>query len=538
MHKAKDGQVDFLILGSGIAGIRAAIELARHGSVLVVTKGEIFESSTEHAQGGIAVALAEDDEVHLHFDDTLKAGDGLCREEAVRILVEEGPKAIQELIEWGMRFDKNGGRLAFTREAAHSRSRVLHSHGDSTGAGILRALVAKARKLRGIEIRPYSYAVDLVADSGGVAGVVYLDEATHSLKEIRAGALLLATGGLGQVYKETTNPPVACGDGVAMGFRAGATLSDMEFIQFHPTALYIKAAPRFLLSEALRGEGGVLRNIELERFMPRYHEAAELAPRDIVSRALVMEMRRCGSEFNYLDLTGLEAEHLKKRFPKIYSTCLAYNLDITSDLIPVRPAAHYAMGGVATDLDGAATLNGLYAAGEVAATGVHGANRLASNSLLEGLVYGARAARAMVAKRSFSGTLPRPAVSAAAKRAGNPGHAAALPAETAATKAGFERAACRIRTLLWEKVGIIREGKQLCEAVRELDAIELSPPKTPDKLFYETRNILEVARAIARSAWAREESRGAHYRSDFPLKDELEPARHSYLSRTTPVSFA
>ncbi len=539
MRKPKDGPVDFLVVGSGIAGIRAAIELARHGSVLVLTKGDIFESSTEHAQGGIAVALAEDDEVHLHFDDTIRAGDGLCREEAVRVLVEEGPKAIHELIEWGMHFDKNGAKLAFTREGAHSRSRVLHSQGDSTGAGILRALVGKAKTLRAIEIRPYAHAVDLIADSGGIAGVTYLDEKGQALEDIRAGSVLLATGGLGRAYSETTNPPVACGDGVAMAFRAGAYLSDMEFVQFHPTALFVQGAPRFLLSEALRGEGGILRNIELDRFMPRYHEAGELAPRDVVSRAMVMEMHRSRSEFNYLDLTGLDAEHLKKRFPKIYSTCLAYNLDITSDLIPVRPAAHYAMGGVATDLDGAATLKGLYAAGEAAATGVHGANRLASNSLLEGLVYGARAAAAMVGKHQFAGLLPRPAAPSAACpdkiAASNPGPAPAT--QVAPTPSDLERAACRIRTVMWEKVGIIREGKQLCEAMKQIEAVELRPPKTPGRPFYETRNILEVARAIARSASARKESRGAHYRSDFPLKDENLPGRHSYLARNTPVSF-
>jgi L-aspartate oxidase len=535
MRKTKDGPVDFLVVGSGIAGIRAAIELARHARVLVLTKGDIFESSTEHAQGGIAVALAEDDEVRLHFDDTIKAGDGLCREEAVRILVEEGPKAIHELIEWGMRFDKNGGKLAFTREGAHSRSRVLHSQGDSTGAGILRALVAKAKTMRAIKIRPYAHAVDLIRDAGGIAGVTYLDEKAHVLEDIRAGATLVATGGLGQVYSETTNPPVACGDGVAMAYRAGATLSDMEFVQFHPTALFVKGAPRFLLSEALRGEGGILRNLELERFMPRYHEAGELAPRDVVSRAMVMEMHRCRSEFNYLDLTGLEAEHLKKRFPKIYSTCLAYNLDITSDLIPVRPAAHYAMGGVATDLDGAATLKGLYAAGEAAATGVHGANRLASNSLLEGLVYGARAAAAMVSQHQFAGSLPQAAAPAAERAASNSGPAPAT--QFAATPSDLEAAACHVRTAMWEKVGIIREGKQLCEAIKQMEAIELTPPKAPGRLFYETRNILEVARAIAHSASARKESRGAHYRSDFPLKDENQPGRHSYLARNTPVSF-
>ena len=357
MASAKNQRVDFLVLGSGIAGVRAAITLAAKGRVLVLTKGDVYESNTRYAQGGIAVALAEDDEVCLHLHDTLQAGDGLCREEAVRILVEEGPRLIQELIEWGMHFDRNGTKLAFTREGAHSRSRVLHAHGDSTGSEILRALMARAKSLANIQIHPHAFAVDLLMDGQRVAGVTYLDERTSALKEVRSNAVLLATGGLGNVYKETTNPPMACGDGVAMAYRAGALLSDMEFVQFHPTALYIKGAPRFLLSEALRGEGAKLRNIDLDRFMPHYHEAAELAPRDIVSRALVMEMLRTESEFNYLDLTSLDPAHVKKRFPRIYSTCLEYNIDITTDLVPIRPAAHYAMGGVATDLNGVATLD-------------------------------------------------------------------------------------------------------------------------------------------------------------------------------------
>jgi L-aspartate oxidase len=532
MQNARTTKVDCLVLGSGIAGVRAAIELARVGRVLVLSKGDLYESSTEYAQGGIAAALSEDDEVSLHLHDTLQAGDGLCREDAVRVLVEEGPRLIQELIEWGMRFDRDGTKLAFTREGAHSRSRVLHAHGDSTGREILRALMGKAKSLPAIQVQPYAFVVDLLVEDGGICGAQYLDETTATVREVYASAVLLATGGLGQVYRETTNPSVACGDGVAIAWRAGALLSDMEFIQFHPTALYVTGAPRFLLSEALRGEGAQLRNIDLERFMPRYHEAAELAPRDVVSRAIVLEMHRCRSDFVYLDLTGLDPEHLKKRFPRIYSTCLEYNLDITTDLMPVRPAAHYAMGGVATDLDGLTSLDWLYAAGEVAATGVHGANRLASNSLLEGLVYGARAARAMAEQKSGPRRVPRPAERAAApapfESPGRP--SAAGPAE-------LGKFVAKVRSIMWDKVGIIRSGKTLGEAVKRLDTLALPPAAGPSRPHYEAQNMLEVARLIARSALAREESRGAHYRTDFPLKNDAAPAQHSFVAKGIPIVF-
>jgi L-aspartate oxidase len=541
---ARDAQVDFIVVGGGIAGMRAAVELAPAGQVLVLTKEALAESSTEYAQGGIAAALGEDDEVTLHLHDTLRAGDGLCREEAVRVLVEEGPRQIHQLIDWGTRFDCNGTKLAFTREGAHSRSRVLHAHGDSTGSEILRALMAKARTLPSITLRPHAFAADLVVEGQRVAGVSYLGEKSGALNTLRAQAVLLATGGLGQVYKETTNPSVACGDGVAMAYRAGALVSDMEFIQFHPTALFVKGAPRFLLSEALRGEGAYLRNIVLERFMPRYHEAAELAPRDVVSRAIVMEMQKGQSEFVYLDMTGRDPEHIKKRFPRIYTTCLNHNIDITTDLIPVRPAAHYAMGGIATDLHGATSLKGLYAAGEVAATGVHGANRLASNSLLEGLVFGARAASAMTAGRpalrvsSRGGTPPA--------RAGRPRpHMAASAPSTAQAahdlspgSSNWEQAVQDARCILWSKVGVMRNGKDLKEAVKRLEALELSPPSSALRGFYDARNVLEVGRLIAQCALAREESRGAHYRSDFPLKAEGAPAKHSYVGSNLPVWFA
>jgi len=537
MPGRKELQTDFLIVGGGIAGTRAALELAQVGAVLALTKGELYESSTEYAQGGIAAALAEDDEVGLHLEDTLRAGDGLCSEKAVQILVSEGPQQIEQLIAWGMRFDREGNKLAFTREGAHSRSRVLHAQGDSTGSEILRALMAKARSRRSIRFQPHSFVVDLLVEDRRVCGVTFLEEKTSTLRTVRAKAVLLATGGLGQVYKETTNPEVATGDGAAMAYRAGALCSDMEFVQFHPTALYVKRAPRFLLSEALRGEGACLRNVLLERFMPRYHEAAELAPRDIVSRAIVMEMQKTESECVYLDMTELDAALVKKRFPRIYSTCLNYNIDITADLVPIRPAAHYAMGGVATDLHGATTLRGLYAAGEVASTGVHGANRLASNSLLEGLVFGARAAAAMIEQRrgfkppspcNTPGSHPGHSV-----RREEPRSCAGDPVRIAAQKCVDE-----VRSVLWTNVGIIRNGKETCEALRRLNSLQLDCQSTPSSQFHEARNILEVGRIITQCALARQESRGAHYRSDFPLKDEAAPAKHSFVSKDAQVFFA
>jgi L-aspartate oxidase len=526
-------EVDFVVVGSGVAGLRTAIELGAAGAkVLVLAKSKLTDSATEWAQGGIAAALSDEDEISLHEQDTLKAGDGLCNPEAVRVLVEEGPSYILELIDWGTQFDRSGTRLAFTREGAHSRSRILHAQGDSTGREIARALLARARTLPSIRFHTHAVTTDLLQEDGRVTGLRFLDESSRSVCRVHARAVALATGGLGQAYPETTNPPVATGDGMAIAYESGAVLSDLEFVQFHPTALAVKGAPRFLLSEALRGEGGVLRNSELDRFMKRYNEAGELAPRDVVSRAIVAEMGRTKSNFVYLDMTDLKADYVQQRFPRIYSTCQSYGVDITSDLIPVRPAAHYAMGGVKTDLHGRATLTGLYAAGETAATGVHGANRLASNSLLEGLVFGARTGKAMLAEAPAGKAQKSAARKATPPSGENPGPTPAGENPPA------EGALHQIQTILWKEVGIMRDGRDLANAVEQLAALEVSRPDPAERHALELHNIWTLARLMARSALAREESRGGHYRTDFPYRDDEKFQKHSLVSRGSKVSFA
>jgi L-aspartate oxidase len=533
----KNYRADYAVVGSGIAGLRAAIELSAAGSVLVLAKSNLGDSATAWAQGGIAVALSDEDEIGLHEQDTINAGDGLCRSEAVALLVEEGPKYITELIEWGTEFDRSGTKLAFTREAAHSRSRILHAHGDSTGREISRALLARAHTIPHLHLRAHAFTTELIVERGGVTGLRFIDETDGSEHEVRAAAVLLATGGLGQIYRETTNPEVATGDGMAIAYEAGTVLSDMEFVQFHPTALAVKGAPRFLLSEALRGEGGVLRNIGLERFMKRYNEAQELAPRDIVARAIVSEMHRTQSTHVFLDMTEKSEEFLKKRFPRIYETCASYGLDLATDMAPVCPAAHYMMGGVKTDLWGRTSLPGLYAAGETAATGVHGANRLASNSLLEGLVFGARAGQAMIKDAPVG------------KRSGAalPGNPAPLPGNPLATNKEGAKAnsktspACatltKIRDIMWREVGILRSGKELAEAIKQLEALEPLKSEEPGRAGHELRNLHALALLIARSGLMREESRGSHYRSDFPFRNDEDFGKHSVVQKGKHVKF-
>jgi len=494
-------QTDFVVIGSGIAGLRAAIELAESGaSVTVLTKDKTSESNTEYAQGGVAVVLSEDDNSELHEDDTLVAGAGLCDEEAVEILVSDGTKYIQELINWGTEFDRESGKLIFTQEAAHSRRRILHAHGDSTGKEIVRALIARARLEKNIVLMPFANTEGLIVRESRCVGVRFLDPILRAPREIFARGVILCTGGAGQLYKHTTNPPVATGDGMAMAYLAGAAMADMEFVQFHPTALSAENAPRFLLSEAMRGEGGVLRNKQGERFMSRYDERLELAPRDIVSRSIVAEMRRTGTRHVFLDMTALSEDFLRERFPKIYETCKFYNLNIATDLLPVSPASHYCMGGVRTDLDGRTTLAGLYAAGEVACTGVHGANRLASNSLLEGLVFGARAGKAMVEDGS------KFKVQSSKFEPETPNLKPETFVATAVKK--------RVKRLMWERVGILRSADSLKRALRELEQISEA------NLGTSSRNFVTVAALVTRAALWREESRGGHFRDDFPERDE------------------
>jgi L-aspartate oxidase len=508
---------NFIVIGAGAAGLRAAIELNQHGSVLCLAKRELTESNTQYAQGGIAVALGPDDSPEIHLQDTLAAGAGLVDENAARTLVTEGPSRVLELLDWGMRFDRDAeGKLAFTREGAHSRNRVLHADGDSTGQEIGRTLYQHARKLGNIHFGEFGFTRDLLVQDGRVVGVELLQEDGRT-EALTARAVLLATGGAGMVFANTTNPAVATADGPAMALRAGAELSDMEFLQFHPTALYVEGAPRFLLSEALRGEGAYLRNSAHERFMSGYHKLAELAPRDVVARAIhrEMELSHASEPVVYLDVTHLDGEKLKVRFPRIYQTCLQYGLDMTTDLVPIRPAAHYAMGGVRTDLNARASLPGLYAAGEAACTGAHGGNRLASNSLLEGLVFGARAALSMAEERAPA-TLYGASTRATRYTFNGKGNSEALRLET--------------QQLMWSNVGIVRDAERLCQAVTRLREIRAGLPAPDNPRRAEARNIAESGLAIACSAMARLESRGGHYRTDYPAKDDTNFRKHSVLT--------
>ena len=505
-----DYDIDFLIVGGGIAGLRAAITLASAGRVLILTKADATESNTGYAQGGIAAAMSDEDSPDLHAADTIRAADGLADEPAVRVLVEEGPRYVQELVDWGTRFDRTpAGRLSLGLEAVHSARRVLHA-GDATGREIARALWAQAISLA--EVRSVSHALvtELLIDGDAVCGARFFDQ-TGVVRQVRARATLLATGGAGQVFRETTNPSVATGDGVALAYHAGARLADLEFVQFHPTALIYPDAPRFLISEALRGEGAKLVNARGDAFMTRYHPDAELAPRDVVARSIVREADATGSSV-FLTLAHLDAARVRSRFPGIAAMCASVGLDLANDLIPVGPAAHYLMGGIETDVWGRTSVRGLFAAGEAACTGVHGANRLASNSLLEGLVFGARAAEAMIQGGKASSDL----------RAGWK-----LAPPEAESGSSDERAmdVTEARDVMWRSVGLFRSGDGLRSAVGRLNSAYLQAGRAvqhAESEHWRSYNLIAVARLIARAALRREESRGGHFRDDFPSRNDLD----------------
>jgi len=601
---------DFLIVGSGIAGLFAAYKAGKHGSVLVVTKQRAEDSNTERAQGGIAAAVDEADSPVLHLEDTLEAGAGFCDAGTVEILVTEGPLRVMELVDLGVRFDREGSAWDLGREGAHRRRRILHAS-DATGGEVARALIRECRSDPRITLREGCCLVDFLRHprSGCCVGALMLDCQTGGFMVCRAPVVIAATGGAGQLYQNTTNPTVATGDGAAAAYRAGAELMDMEFVQFHPTVLAMTNTPRFLISEAVRGEGALLRNVRGERFMPRYHQMAELAPRDVVTRAIIREMQETQTGHVLLDISQFEPDVFQARFPNISNTCRQYGLDLSKGYIPVAPATHYIMGGIKTGSDGETNTPGLYACGEVACNGVHGANRLASNSLLEGLVFGARAVdagwrymnercwvgderervpapglmpdlkRALCAPHSFRPCTPYSVRSgrspgAEDRRTGGGGGCAlapvfriqqagrspdaedeeegeneSLPARRecgaqhiptltsidgrqnwtslTADLYDWQEIAERVRAIMWDKVGIIRQDQTLAQAAVALDRIDREIASlAPTRSAVEAVNLLTLGRLAVSAAQMRTESRGGHFRSDYPSRDDVCWLRH------------
>ncbi|MEQ8272673.1 MAG: L-aspartate oxidase [Deltaproteobacteria bacterium] len=539
-------QCDALVIGSGIAALTYALEASKRGrKVVIVTKREANEANTAYAQGGIASVLEPEDSFDAHVEDTLRAGAGLCRRSVVELVVKEGPAAIQRLIDLGVEFDRADGaedagvEYDLTREGGHSFRRVYHA-GDITGAEVMRGLLAALDAAENVEILEHHTAVDLLtvrkveglkahatatrAAENRCLGAYVLDDETGTVHTFRAPVTVLATGGASKVYLYTSNPDIASGDGVAMAWRVGAEVANMEFIQFHPTCLFHPQAKSFLISEALRGEGGLLRRRDGTRFMESYHPMKELAPRDIVARAIDTELKRTGDDFVVLDMTHLDGDFLAKRFPNIHETCLQYGIDMRTMPIPVVPAAHYVCGGVVTDDVGESTIPGLFAVGEVACTGLHGANRLASNSLLEGAVFGHRAADA--AERYYAMTLPSHEVPE-----WDPGNA--VPSDELVV---ISQCWDEIRRFMWNYVGIVRSDRRLQRAQRRIATLEEEIREfywraTVTRDLIELRNLCTVADLIVRCARQRRESRGLHYSIDYPTLDKTEPPRDTVLAR-------
>ena len=529
-------QFDFLVLGSGIAGLSFALKVAPHGRVAIITKKDRAESNTNYAQGGIAAVTSKEDSFELHVRDTLEAGAGLCKEPVVRAIIEEGPARVAELIQLGMQFSereiprsRGAKELDLGKEGGHSKRRILHAK-DITGREVERALLASVAAQPNIEIFENHLAIDLITSQKlGVAGdrrcggVYVLDKAKGQVRTYVAPVTLLATGGCGKVYLYTTNPDIATGDGVAMAYRAGAAVANMEFIQFHPTCLYHPRAKSFLISEAVRGEGGVLKTIEGVEFMDGYHPLKSLAPRDVVARAIDSEMKKSGADYVLLDITHKPARFIIERFPNIYQTCLGYGIDITKEPIPVVPAAHYQCGGVTTNLEGETGIAGLYAVGEVACTGLQGANRLASNSLLEALVCAHRAAQHVIAAKLNAVDFKIPLW-----QSGN----AHNPDELVVVSHNWDE----IRRAMWDYVGIVRTNKRLERAQKRIANLQEEIQEyywdfivTSDLL--ELRNIATVAEVIVTSALRRPESRGLHYNLDYPGPNPDWAQRDTILSR-------
>lgn len=512
---------DVVIIGSGIAGVYTALEIPEKFNIAILTKESIDISNSVLAQGGIAVSLDKGDSPELHFKDTIYAGAGLCDEESVWVLVNEAAQNIEKLCGIGVNFDRTDAKkLSLSREGAHSKNRIIHS-GDTTGKEVCDKLISVIKTKGNVKIKERTDAIDILTYDGSCRGVVVFDEDTQSLKIYSAKVVICATGGYGQIYKSTTNPYVATGDGAVMAYRAGAELMDLEFVQFHPTVLYHQENKSFLISEAVRGEGAILRNVNGERFMPKYHDMNELAPRDVVSRAIFEEIKITGAAYVYLDITFKPKEYLEGRFPNIYKTCLNYGIDMSKDMIPVSPAEHYCMGGIRTDVFGKTNIRGFYACGEAACNGIHGANRLASNSLLEGLVFGHKIGSevsGIIEKDDQKNDICK-----------------YLVYKTERTEKQIDLGSIKseLKTLMTDYVGIVRDEKGLLYAQKRVEEIFklIIDMKNTTVEHYEIQNMILMSKAVIESALKRKESRGAHYRSDYDKTDDLNWKKNIIVKR-------